>query len=295
MEKKMWNGRGFVSFLVFASFVFLGVTGIILFFTPQGRIAYWIEWTFLGLSKDDWTNIHVLFSLLFIVSGIFHTVLNWKPLTRYFIDKARGGLHLKREIAATILIVLALFFSALFVLPPLGYVLVLEEHLKALWVTEEDYEPPFGHAELLSLKSFCNRMSIDTAAAAAELQKAGIAFAGPEETLKAIAAKNGTSPMRLYRIIKVHGEPVLPDERGSFTPEEIDRKFIGRGFGKKTLDEACRELRLDCEEARRKLASRGIAAGGGDVLKDAADRHGLEMTDLLKVILIEDYEIPKRP
>ena len=57
MEKKQFNVRGFISLLTACSFILMSVTGIVLYFTPQGRIAFWTNWKFIGLTKTVWISM----------------------------------------------------------------------------------------------------------------------------------------------------------------------------------------------------------------------------------------------
>ena len=45
--------RRLVSFTALTSFVLLALTGIMLFLSPQGRVAYWSGWRLLGLSREQ--------------------------------------------------------------------------------------------------------------------------------------------------------------------------------------------------------------------------------------------------
>ncbi|MEJ5166449.1 MAG: DUF4405 domain-containing protein, partial [Thermoanaerobaculia bacterium] len=76
MEK--FKVRRFFVLLIFFSFLLMTISGLVLYFTPQGRVAYWVEWKFLGLTKDDWTNLHTVSWFLFLISSIFHIYYNWK-------------------------------------------------------------------------------------------------------------------------------------------------------------------------------------------------------------------------
>lgn len=75
--------RRIVSLTSLTSFFFLGLTGIMLYIVPQGRVAYWADWRLLGLSKTDWTNIHINISLLFLIASGFHLYYNWNTLLAY--------------------------------------------------------------------------------------------------------------------------------------------------------------------------------------------------------------------
>jgi len=76
MNANNWSGRAFVSLLSLVSFILLGLTGIILYIQPHGRVAYWTKWSFLGLEKDQWGNIHIFSGLLFLMAGGFHFYYN---------------------------------------------------------------------------------------------------------------------------------------------------------------------------------------------------------------------------
>jgi len=105
-------------------------------------------------------DIHILSSLLFVVAGVIHIYYNWRPLMNYLGQKVASGRKHQREIAITILISLIIVASAVWRIPPLSYLLDLNAYVKELWVVHKDYEPPFGHAELLSLKVFCQKTNI---------------------------------------------------------------------------------------------------------------------------------------
>jgi hypothetical protein len=53
-----------------------------LYIEPHGRVAYWTKWSFLGLEKDQWGNIHIFSGLLFLVAGGFHLYYNLKKNLR---------------------------------------------------------------------------------------------------------------------------------------------------------------------------------------------------------------------
>ena len=62
MEKtnvRSFSWRGFVSVTTGLTFLGLAVTGIVLFFTPPGRIANWGGWDWLALSKYQWAGLHI--------------------------------------------------------------------------------------------------------------------------------------------------------------------------------------------------------------------------------------------
>jgi hypothetical protein len=287
MEKIAINYRALVSLITLMGFLIMGLTGIVLFFVPEGRIAYWTNWTFLGISKKQWGNIHILGSLVFAVAGIFHTYFNWKPLMGYIIDKVKGGIKRPWELSFTVGIALILIIGAVFELPPLNSILVFNAYVKESWIISKDYEPPFGHAEMLSLKGFSRKMNINLDVAVKAFKDSEISIKSVEDSLEKIALENNTSPMELYRIIK----PLEPEDRVSsdimYTSEIIEDRFAGSGIGQKRLTDVCEDLGIDIAVAEKRLAAKGIEIAEGEKLKDSAGRYDMNPLDLLKIIAVE--------
>ena len=55
--------------------VVLTINSIILYVVPEGRIANWADWYFLGLTKGDWGAQHTTIGFLFIFAGILLLLL----------------------------------------------------------------------------------------------------------------------------------------------------------------------------------------------------------------------------
>ena len=89
-KTKKWKNKPFISILTLLGFLTMSITGLVLILVPQGRIAYWTDWHFLGLTKTQWGDIHITTSLLFLVAGIYHTYYNWRSLVNYIISKVTG-------------------------------------------------------------------------------------------------------------------------------------------------------------------------------------------------------------
>ena len=291
-EKKGFHTRGFISLLTFGSFIVMTVNGIILYFAPQGRIADWVIWRFWGITREAWSDMHVISSLLFVAAGIYHLIYNWKPFVSYISKKVSGGLRLKKELVIATALSLFVIFGPIYAIPPLNYVTDFAGYLKGLWVVNRDYEPPFGHAEQVGLKTFTKRMNIDFEKAMAEFKANGIKVEGGETSLDKIAKANETSPMRLYAIIKKF-EQQAPVAVGTvYTPEMVDEKFSGMGVGRKTLGEMCKEAGIDINQAKEKLRKVNIDMKDDETMKDAATKKNVNPMDVLKVILIENYKLP---
>ena len=287
MAEKTWHGRTATSLLALAGFLVMGITGLILYLAPHGRVAYWTEWRLLGISKTSWTNIHVISSLLFVVAGSFHLYFNWKPLINYLSGKVAGVLKYKRELALTCVVTIWVVASGIWGLPPLSYINDLGEAIKGSWVIAPEYEPPFGHAELLTLKGFCRKMDIPLDKALAELKAKGVKVSGPDQTLEQIARANNTTAMHLYVHIKKF-EPALPkaDSSAGYTADSIEQMFAGKGVGRLKFKHLVKELNLNPTAVRKRLAAKGLEIDDEQSIKDVATKYNLNPLDVAKIMLI---------
>ncbi|MCU7842512.1 MAG: DUF4405 domain-containing protein [Candidatus Thiodiazotropha sp. (ex Monitilora ramsayi)] len=284
MRKNKQSTRSLVAFLVTWSFLLLTVTGVVLYIVPQGRVAYWVHWSLAGMEKAQWGWVHMMFGGVFIVTGILHLYFNWKPFKRYLADRVKGHLEMKREIfVATALTLIILLLSA-FNLPPASWVIDLNDWLKSAWVTSPELEPPFGHAEEVSLAGLSKRMDLDLDKVLAELRSQGMQIEGKGDSLEKIARRNHTTPMTLYGFIRQHMRQ-RSDQLEAMTPEAIEAKYAGTGLGRKSLEELCRTVGIDLQRGLDKLAAADIQAQGSDNTREVADRYGLTPLELLQIMM----------
>lgn len=287
------NQRGLVSLFTAFSFVVSAFSGIVLYITPPGRIAYWNNWTFLGLTKTDWTNLHIVFCFLFVLGVSFHLYLNWKVFWGYIYSRAKKTLNLKVELLLVSVFLLVSFVGSLKLYPPYKYLITLSDHLKGSWFKGKEYEPPFGHAELLTLREFTQKMKIPLEEAINLLREQGIQVDSAEETLVAIAKKNKISPGEIYRVIKPlekrESREVLAREKTretqAWTREAILREFEGAGLGMKTIKELSQELGLEPDYVKGKLEKKGYKVSHEETLREVAQKHKMRPIEVLVLIL----------
>lgn len=290
MDKKPFNYRSFTAFIVTWAFVVATVTGTVLYIVPQGRIANWVDWHLLGLLKEDWGNIHLVFAAIFIAGGVLHLYYNWKPFKKYLVEKVSGHLHPKKELLLSLVVSLALVVGAIFQIPPFNYYFQLNQWAKEAWVTGPEVEPPFGHAEELSLAGFAKRQNMDLTKATDVLRTQGIAISSPRQSLAEIAHANGLSAMQLYGMIRQFEAKAKPASGMAFTAETVDDTFGGTGVGRKSLSIISDNLGIPLETVSQKLAQAGINAKTDETLKSIADRYGITPIDLLKAVLVDGYK-----
>lgn len=262
------------------SFFLSLVSGLVLYFTPQGRVAYWIDWKFLGLTKTDWTNVHILASVFFFLFGILHLYYNWNAFVQYLYKRAQKIRSFPYETGIVTVLTIFIFISALYKIPPLKYIIDLSEVLKKAWVRSPLDEPPIPHAEGMSLQAFCIKQGIEVEKALSLLREKGLRVDSPKETLSEIAQKNKTTPAKLYALIK----PLEKKEDLSLkglSVEELEAKLAGKGIGRKTLKVLAEELGFNYEEARGNLKKRGIDFREDETLREIADRYQKKPIEIL--------------
>jgi hypothetical protein len=280
--------RAMTSLVTMWSFVVATVTGVVLYITPEGRVAFWTIWDMWGLQKKGWIDLHVIFSIVFVIVGVAHLVYNWKPFKSYMSERASGHVHVSRTVYGSLAITAAFFVLTLYNLPPANWIMDLSTAIKHSWVRTSAYEPPFGHAEEVSLAGFTKRQRIGLDGAMLALKAKGIKVPTSEMALKDLAALNATTPMAIYEIIKTL-EPKV-DIKTVYVPGEIDAQFAGTGIGRKTLADIAEMLKMTPKDVQERLAARGIASDMDTGLKTIAEENGLKTMDILKILLIDGYQ-----
>jgi hypothetical protein len=289
MQRNKQSARSLVAFLVTWAFVLLTVTGIVLYIVPQGRVAYWIHWSLLGLEKGQWAGVHMMFGGIFILTGVIHLYFNWKPFKKYLAERTRGHIRIKQELIVSLGLTALIFGLSVLDLPPASWVFAWNAQVKDSWVSSPELEPPFGHAEEASLAGIAKRMDLDLPSAVAELKGNGIRFDSERDSLEKIARANGVTPMDIYAIIsrfEVAAEPALP---AGLSPEEVEARYAGSGLGRRSLSELCEKIGLDRATAIERLAQAGISAHAEDNIRQLAERYEVSPIELLKTILIPGH------
>jgi hypothetical protein len=269
------NFRKIVSLTSLISFLFLIATSLVLYIVPQGRVAYWSEWRLFGLSKTDWTNIHINLGLLLLLSIALHIYYNWKPIVAYLKNKARQITVFTPNFNVAAAVVFAFVVGTYFLIPPFSWVLGLSSAIKDAAALKYG-EPPYGHAELSTLKSFASRMNLDLTRSMDSLQTAGIRLSGADQTLLEIAKANRLTPQQVYLAMKPEEAAV---QIGQPMPEQPPP-----GTGRRTLADLCGEYDLHIPKILSGLAAEKIQASAEMTLKDIAANAGRNPTDLYELI-----------
>ena len=188
------KGRKITSLILLISLISLTINSFVLYITPHGRIAYWANWQLLGLTKTQWGNIHINTGILFIIALIFHIYYNWKPMISYLKKKNKLRIF-TINFNISLIIVFIVTFGTLYEIPPFSSILDFSEHIKDKSIIVYG-EPPYGHAELSTLKKFSKKMGWDLEQSIQLLKAEKIKFNDENETLQEIAKRNSISPKK---------------------------------------------------------------------------------------------------
>jgi hypothetical protein len=211
---------------------------------------------------------------------------------KYLSGKIESTLRYKRELLISIIIFIWITVSGIWSLPPLVFVSDLGEVIKNSWVTSPELEPPFGHAELVSLQTFCKKQRIPLDQAMLELRDAGFTVDSPKSTLIEIAESKRTSGMGVYEVIKkLEAKPEAMKPGGKWTAEAVEETFAGTGLGNKTISQIIKEMALNPDNVYQRLKAIGIETGDDDSLKSLAEKNNTTPIKLMTTILVEDSQM----
>lgn len=205
MKKAPFSWRAFISLGLFAAFLMLFVSGIILYLAPPGRVANWTNWQLLGLSKHDWQNQHTIFSLAFAILSIFHLFsINWKAFWSYIAAKTHAGLSKPLELSGILLLALLIGIGTQLKVQPFSAVIDFGESLSSSW-EEPASRPPIPHTEKLTLREISSKFTVGTSPEEMreKLEKQGIVVQSLDQTLESIGAKNNVSPEEVYKLLEI--------------------------------------------------------------------------------------------
>ncbi len=263
-----FNRKAFFSFLVLFVWIILILTGIVLYFSPPGRVANWVEWRFLGLTKEGWQSVHTVFSFSFILFGAYHLYYNWTVFWSYIKLRVQEGIRMRRELVSSGLLVSVILVMVILGLQPFKAVVDFGDYLSNSW-SSESTEPPLPHAELLSLSEYAQKTGQDVDQLVRSLEKAGIQRVDSGMKLETLAELNHVSPKELVEKIQSSHENSIPPIAG---------------YGRRTVPDIADELGISAETARQRLNKVKISFRNDELIKDIAERNDIRPLDVVKII-----------
>lgn len=261
------NMRKVTSLTALISFVLLLVTSAVLYIVPSGRVAYWAGYRLWGLSKEDWGAVHINLGVLLLAAMVLHVYYNWSALTGYMKNRAKQMRIFTVDFNISLAVTLVVFIGTLAGLPPMSSIIDFGE---AVTDRANLYygEPPYGHAELSPLKDFVDKVNEDLDESLSALRAAGLTVVSSAATMKEIAETNGTTPQKLFEIIK-------PKDGADLSGSEMPEEAPG-GTGNRTVAQLCEIYRLDAKRILAGLDAKGIAAGADQTIKEIAAANAVD-------------------
>ena len=269
--KKKFNFRGFISLYIALSFLVMTFSGVILFLSPAGRVANWSNWRLFGLLKSQWQAIHTIFTFIFVIAILFHLFFNWRPLFAYLKMKIGKTVLPRKEILGASILAVLIFVLTVSGATPFSSVMTFGESLKDSW-SSSSTEPPIPHAEEQSIVKFAETIKIPTTKLISQLSSKGIKIENESSTIKEISVQNNIAPNDIYKIVKETSD------------KPITVLTEGRGYGRKTIEQLCSELKIATTDGLYRLSVKGINADKDEKLKDVAARNQMTPIDIANTI-----------
>ena len=280
------------------SFIVLMVSSIVLYVLPSGRIAHWANWEFLGLGKEQWGALHTNNGYLFLLACALHIYFNFSHILNYMKNRKRelSGMNINSIIAFLLVLLIAIF--TLVGIPPISWIQELNGHFKSQAEVKFG-TPPYGHAELSSVRDFARRTGMVADEVVEKLKAAGFEGVEAEVTLEHIADQNNVSPQTLVNTLWTHGNKSEGKGSGnsvsdgcseegtdSASSHEKETSFNGSGggYGQKVFEEVCHDLGVDPAIALNEIESLGYEAKLKETLKTIASRKGEKPSEIMQVL-----------
>lgn len=276
------NIRKITSMTMLTSVILLLINSVVLYLVPEGRVAYWADWHMVGLTKSEWGDQHITVGVLFLIAAILHAYFNWSVITAYMKNKAREVKVFTGSFNVALIITVLVAVGTYYQVPPMSAVLDFGEYLKTNG--EKKYgSPPYGHAELSSIKMFSKKEGLDADKAVELLKAAGLQVTDVKDTLKNVAKNNKLTPQQVYEIIKpAKVQKVVSSEGGAAESSFPDHPRSG--FGKRTLEDLCTELQLDVNMIVNGLNAMGISCTASENMKTIGEANGKEPMEIFEAI-----------
>jgi len=204
-EDRTFKFRKVVSFSLFILFLILCISGFALYIKPEGDIANWIGWRFLGLDKEGWEGFHALFSLFFLVCALMHLLYNLKVLILYLKQKVTGRLALKKEFCVSAFIVTALLIGTVMRVQPFWKIAQWRQALKKNrgLITVQEPEPGFHKRTIGAVAEFFGMPARELVR---KLNLIDIRVTDTDKKLIDVAHENNMTPEKVYIRILEQGK-----------------------------------------------------------------------------------------
>ncbi|SFC55798.1 DUF4405 domain-containing protein [Tropicimonas isoalkanivorans] len=116
------SGRAFAAFGVSLTFVLMLVSGIMLYVAPNGRMAYEVGWTLLGLGRPGWEAVHIATAVVFVAVVAWHFLLHLRVYRTLLAGTPIHPTGHRREALLALAAVALVALVAILAWPPASWV-----------------------------------------------------------------------------------------------------------------------------------------------------------------------------
>ena len=202
--------RALTSLCVVLSFAVMVGSGIALFLAPSMRLARDTNWQMWGLTKPEWLDIHLVFSMLFLIVAVLHTFFNWRPLVAYLRNRATQRPGFRWEWIVALLLSVMVFVGVRQEVPPFSWLLDwrvtfhgghFQGAMSPRSKTGSAAQRGGGFGQK-TLAQYCAEQGLNLDTALARLQASGIKARGTD-TFRQLADENGYDrPSEITRLLQ---------------------------------------------------------------------------------------------
>jgi len=279
LKDSIMNIRRITSLTAFLSFFVVLLTSIILYIVPQGRVAYWSDWRLWRLSKEQWGAIHINIGFLFLLSLSLHIYYNWKPIVLYLKNKAKQLTVFTKEFNVALILTMICILGTYIEIPPFSTIIKISDDFKAS-AARTYGEPPYGHAELSSIKNFAKKTGTDLNAGLILLEKAGYKVDNENQTLQEIAKINSVSPQQIYLAMS----PKTDKSSVFFGKAQALPKTPAPGTGNQTFADFCSQYNLNMKIIISSLKESGITVKEDMTIKKIGEANKISPFDIYEKV-----------
>lgn len=280
-----FNYRAFISVLSGFTFLAMAVTGLVIFFAPSCRIARDTDWSVWGFAKEQWTAVHVWFSLAFVIAAALHIYLNWACLITYFRNKLREGFALRTEWVLALAICAVIGLGTVYEVTPFSSLAAYQGTFKhsegGLGAGGQGWRGGRG-AMQPGQNYFASPTGAITGSAsgkACEQGKTGSCETATKSCGAEGACENASEPAS---VTQEEAQVIACAETQMQGPAA---SAVGFGIGRQTLKQFCAEQGIDLASVISVLKSRGFDAGGSMTMRQIADSAGVHPRELRALLV----------
>ncbi|NLX57370.1 MAG: DUF4405 domain-containing protein [Planctomycetaceae bacterium] len=207
------HARGFTSLLLMLAFVVLCASGAALYASPKGRVAYWTDWTLVGLNKDAWESLHTNTAILLLLAAGIHLYLNWTIFLGYIKKRATWALRLKRELLIATSITACVVAGSVLAVPPFSTTMQVHSRIQAYWEGSAP-KAPTPHAEEFTLHRLARTIGLSVEEVEQSLEEGGFPVDDRSVSLRELALQARVAPSDVYAAITKRYEDLRKNQCG---------------------------------------------------------------------------------